>query len=219
MVYILNQWRKAMSYTILHIDSSPLGERSVSRKLTAKILRELQDTHPHSRIVTRDLGISPMPHLNGLTLGSFFTPPEQRNEALHEAVKLSDQAIDEVLAADIIVIGAPMWNFGIPSALKAWIDHIVRAGRTFKYGAAGPESLLPKGKKVIIVSSRGGIYSAGPMKLMDYQETYLTAVFGFIGLSDVSFVRAEGIAMGPEAAAAALKAAEAQVGAVLGKAA
>jgi FMN-dependent NADH-azoreductase len=203
----------------LHIDSSPLGDRSVSRKLTAKILQELKEAHPNSQIVTRDLGTSPMPHLNGLTLGSFFTPPEQRNAALHEAVKLSDQAIDEVLKADIIVIGAPMWNFGIPSALKAWIDHIVRAGRTFRYGAAGPESLLPKGKKVIIVSSRGGVYSAGPMKMMDYQETYLTAVLGFIGLTDISFVRAEGIAMGPEAAAAALHAAEAQLGAVLGKAA
>ncbi len=208
-----------MSYNILHIDSSPLGDRSVSRKLTAKILQELKEAHPNSQIVTRDLGTSPMPHLNGLTLGSFFTPPEQRNAALHEAVKLSDQAIDEVLKADIIVIGAPMWNFGIPSALKAWIDHIVRAGRTFRYGAAGPESLLPKGKKVIIVSSRGGVYSAGPMKMMDYQETYLTAVLGFIGLTDISFVRAEGIAMGPEAAAAALHAAEAQLGAVLGKAA
>ncbi len=208
-----------MSYNILHIDSSPLGERSVSRKLTAKTLQELKQQHPGSLVVTRDLGLTPMPHLDGLTLGSFFTPPEQRNAALNEAVKLSDQAIDEVLAADIIVIGAPMWNFGIPSALKAWIDHIVRAGRTFKYGAAGPESLIPKGKKVIIVSSRGGVYSAGPMKMMDYQETYLKAVFGFLGLADVSFVRAEGVAMGPEAAAAAMQAAEAQLGVAIGAAA
>ena len=201
-----------MSQTILHIDSSPLGDRSVSRKLTAKTLAELQEAHPDARIVTRDLGTAPLPHLDGLTLGSFFTPPDQRSTALHEAVKLSDQVVDELVAADIIVIGAPMWNFGIPSALKAWIDHVVRAGRTFTYGDAGPESLLPKGKKVIIVSTRGGVYSEGPMKMMDYQETYLRAVLGFLGLTDIAFVRAEGVAMGPAAAQAAMQIAETQLG-------
>jgi FMN-dependent NADH-azoreductase len=208
-----------MSYTILQIDSSPLGDHSISRKLTAKTIARIKAAHPEARVVTRDLGSSPLPHLDGLTLGSFFTPPEQRNAALHAAVKSSDEAIDEVLAADIIVIGAPMWNFGIPSALKAWIDHVVRRGRTFKYGAAGPESLLPPGKRVIIVSSRGGVYSDGPMKAMDYQETYLRAVLGFIGLHDVVFVRAEGVAMGPDAVTAALEAAEAQLQQALVKAA
>jgi len=201
-----------MPQTILHIDSSPLGDLSVSRKLTAKTLQELRESYPEAKVVKRDLGTSPLPHLDGLTLGSFFTPPDQRNAALHQAVQLSDQVVEELLAADVIVIGAPMWNFGIPSALKAWIDHVVRRGRTFKYGAAGPESLLPKGKKVIIVSTRGGVYSEGPMKMMDYQETYLRAVLGFIGLSDISFVRAEGVAMGPEAAQAAMQLAETQLG-------
>jgi FMN-dependent NADH-azoreductase len=208
-----------MSFTILHIDSSPLGERSISRKLTAKTVEEIKAAHPHAKVITRDLGSAPLPHLDGLTLGSFFTPPEQRNAALHAAVKPSDEAIEELLAADVIVIGAPMWNFGIPSALKAWIDHVVRAGRTFKYSAAGPESLLPPGKRVIIVSSRGGVYSDGPMKVMDYQETYLRAVLGFIGLHDISFVRAEGVAMGPEAVDAALKSAHQQLGSALGQAA
>jgi FMN-dependent NADH-azoreductase len=208
-----------MPFTILHIDSSPLGESSISRKLTAKTIAQIKAAHPDARVLTRDLGSAPLPHLDGPTLGSFFTPPEQRSAALQAAAKASDEAIDELFAADVVVIGAPMWNFGIPSALKAWIDHIVRRGKTFKYGAAGPESLLPPGKRVIIVSSRGGVYSEGPMKAMDYQETYLRAVLGFIGLHDIAFVRAEGVAMGQEAVAAALKSAELQLSGVTGRAA
>ncbi|HSI28075.1 MAG TPA: FMN-dependent NADH-azoreductase [Methylophilus sp.] len=200
-----------MSYTVLHIDSSPLGDHSVSRKLTAKVLAELKTNHPDTKVVTRDLDISPLPHLSGMTIGAFFTPPEQRNEVLNEALKLSDEVINELFAADVIVIGAPMWNFGIPSSLKAWIDHIVRAGGTFKYGASGPESLLSSGKKVIIVSSRGGIYTSGPMQAMDHQETYLKSILGFIGLHDVSIIRAEGVAMGEEAVKAALQSADDQL--------
>ena len=208
-----------MPHTVLHVDSSPLGERSISRKLTARTLAELEAAHGELHVITRDLGTTPMPHLDGVTLGSFITPPDQRSPELRAAARLSDEAIDELIAADTIVIGAPMWNFGIPSTLKAWIDHVVRAGRTFKYGPQGPEPLLPPGKKLIIVSSRGGIYSDGPMKLMDYQETYLRAVFGFLGLVDLAFVRAEGIAMGPDALAAALASAEAQLHAALRRAA
>src|SRR5450830_378108 len=200
-----------MFHTVLHVDSSPLGDRSVSRKLTSKILAELKANQPDTQIVTRDLGNSPLPHLSGITVGAFFTPSDQRNEASNDAVKLSDEVIDEVFAADVIVIGAPMWNFGIPSSVKAWIDHIARAGRTFTYGASGPESLLPAGKKIIIVSSRGGIYSNGPMQVMDHQETHLKAVLGFIGLHDVSIVRAEGVAMGEEAVKGAMLTAEIQI--------
>lgn len=200
-----------MPHTILHIDSSPLGDRSVSRKLTAKILAELKAKHPDSKIITRDLGAAPLPHLDELTIGAFFTPSDQRNAALNRAIELSDQAVDELLAADIVVIGVPMWNFGIPSSLKAWIDHIVRAGRTFKFTPTGPVSLVPEGTKVIIVSARGLVYSEGPYKVMDYQETYLKAVLGFIGLTDVSFIRAEGVAMGEDAARKAMQSAEAQL--------
>lgn len=200
-----------MSHTVLHIDSSPLGEHSVSRKLTAKVLADLKTAHPDTQVITRDLGTSPLPHLTGMTIGAFFSPPDQRNEALNEAIKLSDEVVDEVFAADVIVIGTPMWNFGIPSSLKAWIDHIIRAGRTFQYSASGPESLLPAGKKVIIVSSRGGIYSAGPMQVMDHQETYLKAILGFVGLHDISIIRAEGVAMGEEAKKDAIGSAEAQL--------
>lgn len=200
-----------MAFRILVVDSSPRGEQSLSRKLTADVVRQLRARHPDSTVVTRDLSAAPLPHLDAAALNAFFTPPEQRNAALAAAIGPSDRAIDELLAADVIVIGAPMWNFGIPSSLKAWIDHVVRAGRTFKYGAAGPESLVPEGKKVIVVSARGGVYSEGPMKAMDHQEAYLKAVLGFIGLHDVVFVRAEGVALGEDTARAAVQAAQGQV--------
>ncbi|MDI1299579.1 FMN-dependent NADH-azoreductase [Methylotenera sp.] len=200
-----------MSHTVLNVETSPLGDYSVSRKLSAKVLAELKEKYVETQIVTRDLTTSPLPHLSGLTVGAFFTPPEQRNEAQIEALKLSDELVDELFAADIVVIGAPMWNFGIPSSLKAWIDHIARAGRTFKYGANGPESLLPPGKKVFITSSRGGVYTSGPMEVMDHQESYLKAVLGFIGLHDVTFIRAEGVAKGEDAVKNAMETADGQL--------
>ena len=201
-----------MTKTILHIDSSPLGDNSISRKLTAKIVADLTSKYPDSKIVSRDLAVNPIPHLDAGTIGAMFTPADQRNDASKNAIQLSEDAVEEVLAADVIVIGAPMWNFGVPSVLKAWIDHIARAGRTFRYNAQGQiESLVPANKKVIIVSSRGGIYSEGPMKAMDHQESYLTAVLGFIGLTDVSFVRAEGVAMGEDAKKNAFLVAEGHV--------
>lgn len=204
-----------MSHTILHVDSSPLGDRSVTRKLTAKIVAELRVKHPDSTVIERDLTASPLPHLSPLTVGAYFTPPEQRTGAHADAIKLSDLAVDEVLAADVIVIGAPMYNFGIPSALKAWIDHIVRAGRTFQYGEAGPVGLIPPDKKVFIVSSRGSIFSEGPRQAFDFQEAYLASVLRFLGLANISIVRAEGVALGPDAAAAAIRTAEIQAAAVV----
>lgn len=200
-----------MSYTVLSIETSPLGDHSVSRKLSAKILTELMIKHPNIQVVTRDLAASPLPHLDGMTVGAFFTPPNQRSEAQNQALTLSDACVDELIAADVVVIGSPMWNFGIPSSLMAWIDHVIRAGRTFQYGANGPESLLPPGKKVIIASSRGGVYSSGPMQAMDHQETYLKTVLGFIGLHDVSIVRAEGVSLGEDAVKNAMAAAEVQL--------
>jgi FMN-dependent NADH-azoreductase len=196
--------------TILHIDSSPLGDRSVSRKLGARTVADLKAKHPDATLVTRDLALHPMPHLDGSTIGAYFTPPDQHDEHLSAAIKLSDDATAELLGADIIVIGAPMWNFSIPSGLKAWIDHIVRAGKTFKYTATGVEPLA-LGKKAIVLVSRGGVYSQGPMAAMDYQETYLRTILGFIGLKDVTFIRAEGTAMGPEVAKKAVEDAEGSI--------
>ena len=208
-----------MSYTILHVDSSPTGDRSVSRKLTAKAIAELTKQHPGAAVIERDLASDPLPHLNGLTIGAFFTPPGNRNELLSEAVRLSDQLVDEVLAADAIVIGAPMHNFGIPSSLKAWIDHVVRAGRTFQYTEKGPVGLVPADKRVIVALARGGDYSNERMKAFDHQETYLRTVLGFIGLTNTSFVRAEGVAAGPDGAMRAIQSAEAQLAVAVGEAA
>ena len=205
-----------MPHTILHIDSSPMGERSISRKLSAKVLAELRARFPDSTLTTRDLAAAPLPHLSAAALGAFYTPVEERTAESAAAVAASDAAIAELKAADIIVIGAPMWNFGIPSALKAWIDHIVRAGHTYKYGAGGPEGLLAAGKKVIVASSRGGVYTAGPMAAMDFQEDYLRSVFRFIGLTDLAFVRAEGVAMGEEAVKSAMQAAESHLAQAVG---
>lgn len=200
-----------MSFTILRVDSSPLGEGSVSRKLTAKVVAELVAKRPGAKVIERDLSTNPLPHLSASTIGGFFTAPQERDAALAQAVELSDIAVDEFLGADAIVIGAPMYNLGIPSALKAWIDHIVRAGRTFRYTEAGPVGLAPAGKKVIVVSARGGVFNEGPRKALDYQEAYLETVLGFLlGLTDISFVRAEGLSLGPDAASAAIEAAEAQ---------
>lgn len=175
---------------LLHIDSSILGPNSVSRTLTAEIVEQHRRLHPGIEVVYRDLGAEP--HLD-------FSP------AHLAAGEDPEPVTDELFAADIIVIGAPMYNLTIPSKLKAWIDRSSIAGRTFRYTANGPEGLLPKGKKVIVVSSRGGFYGAeSPMAPFDHQETYLKHALGFIGLTDVAIVRAEGVAVSPESREAAL---------------
>jgi FMN-dependent NADH-azoreductase len=200
-----------MPHTILHIDTSPMGERSYSRKLGAKVLSELQSKYPGSTLKVRDLAAQPLPHLSAQTVGAFFTPAEQRTPELNAAVADSDAAVAELKSANIIVIGAPMWNFGIPSSLKAWIDHVARSGQTFTFGPNGPEGLLDPATKVIIVSSRGGVYSAGPMAALDFQEDYLRSVLGFLGLRDIVFIRTEGVNMGEEAVKSAVLAAESHV--------
>lgn len=208
-----------MTYTILHIDSSPRGDDSISRKITAKVVDGLKAKHPRACVIVRDYGNNPLPHLSGLTISAFFTPADNQNDTQKGAIKASDEAIADLLSADAIVIGVPMWNFGIPSSLKAWIDHVCRAGKTFKYGTTGPEGLLRAEQKVIAVVASGGIYSTGPMQSIEHQESYLQAILGFLGLKDISFVHAEGMAMGPEAVQKALEAADKQVAEVLKKAA
>ena len=204
-----------MTYNILQIDSSPLGDNSVSRKFTLKAVDGLKAKHRDAKVTVRDFGKDPLPHLSGAVIGAFFTPTDKHTDMQAEAIKLSDQAVAELVTADAIVIGVPMWNFGIPSALKAWIDHVVRAGKTFKYGANGPEGLLPPGKKVMVILSRGGVYSSGPMASIEHQESYLKVILNFIGLTEVTFIRAEGVAMGPDAVKAAMQTAETQVAAAL----
>ncbi|MCK7595028.1 FMN-dependent NADH-azoreductase [Pseudomarimonas salicorniae] len=176
---------------LLHVDSSALGEHSVSRMLGAELIEALHQAHPRAQRVYRDLAADPLAH---------WSPPAAEVEA--EALR-SAAVLEEFLAADVLVVGAPMYNFSIPSALKAWIDRIAVAGKTFRYGPNGPEGLAG-GKRVIVVSTRGGRYSEGAGLAMDHQESYLRTVFGFLGIEDVEFIRAEGLAMGEATRSAAL---------------
>jgi len=189
--------------SILHINSSVRQNGSLSRQLGGEYVAKWQAANPGGTVVTRDLASSPVPHLTEQMMGAYFTPAEQRNADQAHTIKTSDALVDELLAADTIVIGAPMYNFSVPSGLKAWIDHVARVGRTFKYGANGPEGLV-HGKKVIVFVASGGVYSEGPAAAYDHVTTYLRSVLGFLGMTDVTFVVAEGVAMGEEAVATAV---------------
>jgi FMN-dependent NADH-azoreductase len=182
---------------LLHIDSSVLGPHSVSRQVSAAIVERLRKATPQLKVTYRDLSATPLAHLSGSHLAALqgATTPDaslQRELAAGQAV------LDEFLAADIVVLGAPMYNFTIPSQLKAWIDRIVVAGKTFKYGAQGAEGLAGN-KRVIIAISRGGFYGAGtPAAALEHLESYLRGVFGFIGVSELEFISADGVQAGPE---------------------
>lgn len=178
--------------TLLHIDSSALGAHSVSRELSAALSDAWKQRNPGAKAVYRDLAANPLPHWTPLT------------DANDPAVRENAAVLEEFLAADTVVIGAPMYNFGVPSSLKAWIDRIAIAGKTFRYSEKGAEGLAG-GKKIVVASSRGGVYSQGsPFAAADFQEAYLRQVFGFLGITDVEFVRAEGVNLGPEQKAQAL---------------
>ena len=183
---------------ILYINSSARNSGSISRQVTGEFVAKLQASQPGSLVVERDVAANPIPHLDEQKLGAFFTPADKRSAEQQALVKVSEELIAEVNAADIIVIGAPMYNFSITSTLKTWIDHVARAGVTFKYTETGPVGLI-QGKKVYVFTSRGGVYSEGPAKVMDFHETYLRAVLGFIGMTDITFVHSEGLGMGEAA--------------------
>lgn len=198
---------------ILLIESSPRGGDSYSHQAARSIVNELQNRNPGSKVVERSLAQNPPPHVGLAFIAGQYAAPEQRTPDQATALAFSDALIDEVFAADTIVIAVPMHNFGAPSTLKAWIDHIVRAGRTFSYGANGPEGLL-KGRHAIVVLASGGVYSKEPMKPFDFTEPYLRTVLGFIGITDVDVVRVEGVAhgaIGPEKALAAASAQSKQI--------
>lgn len=179
---------------ILHLISSPRGGESFSIKLGNAIVEKLEAANPGSTVVIHDLNKTPLPHLEEVHISSFFTPAEKHSPELAEAVKHSDAAIAELNDADAIVIGAPMYNFSIHSGLKAWIDHISRVGKTFKYSEKGPEGLV-KNKKVYLAISSGGVYSEGFMKAYDFTEQYLRALLGFLGMTDLKTVRVEGLSI------------------------
>lgn len=199
--------------TILHIDSSILGGYSVSRALTSDIVAKQLALHPGARVIRRDLVVDAVLHLSDAHI-AVFRGGEVSSPALGQDVAMGGAYIDDLFAADIIVIGAPMYNFSIPSQLKGWIDRVCVAGRTFQYGANGPEGLL-KGKKVFIASTRGGIYTGdSPAAPLDYQESYLRSVLGFIGLVDVTIIRAEGLNVSEAAKAAAVAKARIEIAAL-----
>jgi FMN-dependent NADH-azoreductase len=182
---------------LLHIDSSVLGPNSVSRQVSAAIVDRLTKATPALEIVYRDLTATPLAHLSGSHLAAAQgVVPEA--VALQQDLAAGQTVLDEFLAADIVVIGAPMYNFTIPSQLKAWIDRILVAGKTFKYSAQGVEGLAGN-KRVIIAISRGGFYGAGtPSAAAEHLETYLHSVFSFIGIADPEIIVAEGVQVGPE---------------------
>ncbi len=187
---------------ILSIISSPRGAASNSIKLANAIVDKLREADPAAAVQVKDLTKSPFPHLEETHLNAFFTPVEKHTEADKEAIRHSNEAIHEIMHADVIVIGAPMYNFGIPSVLKAWFDHIGRAGITFKYTAEGPVGLVT-GKKAYIAVATGGVYSSGDAAAADFVTPYIKTFLGFIGITDVTVVRAEGFAI-PELQATAL---------------
>lgn len=176
---------------ILHIISSPRGAASFSIKLGNAIIDQIKETYPGSTVTERNLVTEHFPHLEESHLTSFFTPTEQLTAEGKVAIQHSDEALAQIADADILVIGAPLYNFGIHSALKAWIDHIVRKGKTFDYDQNGPQGLI-KNKKAYIAMSSGGVYSEGPMVSYDFVVPYLKTILGFQGITDVSVFRIEG---------------------------
>jgi len=190
---------------ILIVTSSANGEASISSRLAEAHAAQLAAAYPGASIVRRDVGAAPIPHLTQATVAAIKGTPETEAELAARA--LSDALIAELAEADLVVIASPMYNFGISSTLKAWFDHVLRAGLTFRYTAEGPEGLL-SGKKAVVIESRAGHYSEGAGVALDGQEPHIRILLGFMGITDVTVVRAEKLAFGPEAAEASLVAAE-----------
>jgi FMN-dependent NADH-azoreductase len=189
---------------LLHIDSSITGANSVSRKLTARIVERLKASQPGLEVSYRDLAVDPVPHHTGeIMLAKAAGAAAPDHQPAFDAI---NAVLEDFMAADIVVLGAPMYNFSIPSQLKAWMDCLAVPGRTFRYSQAGVEGLAG-GKRLIVASARGNIYTSTPFSAFDHQETYIASFFGFIGVTDIEFVRAEGIMLGPDVAAPAIEAA------------
>jgi FMN-dependent NADH-azoreductase len=180
--------------TLLKFDSSPMGERSISRKLTEKFAKSWRQAHPGGKVIERDLTTLNLPVINGFWVGAAYTPEQARTPEQSATLAQSDSLIADLQHADEYVFGVPMHNFGIPSTLKLWIDQIARAGKTFSYGADGAKGLLT-GKKATLLLASGGVYSQGTaMASLDFVTPYLRAVFAFLGITDVTIIATEGTA-------------------------
>jgi FMN-dependent NADH-azoreductase len=187
---------------ILVVSSSANGAASISNGLVGRFVDSVREHNPAANVVLRDVGANPLPHLTSATVAAIKGEPATPAEL--EARDLSDALVGELQQADLILIASPMYNFGMTSTLKAWFDHVLRAGVTFQYGENGPEGLL-KGKKAVVIVSRGGFYSEGPAAAMDGQEPHIRTMLGFVGLDDVTFIRAEKLAFGPDVAGAVIE--------------
>ena len=186
--------------TLLKIQASIFSNGGESSRLATQFVDQWQADNPGAAVIRRDLAAQPVPHLTAERFQSFLAKPEDRTAAQQAVASFSDGLIDELERADVIVLGLPMYNFGVPSTLKAYFDHVARAGRTFKYTAAGPQGLLT-GKKAVVFATRGGLYAGTPL---DSQTGYVRDFLRFLGIADVEFVYAEGLAMGDAAKSASL---------------
>lgn len=200
---------------ILCVTSSPRRDTSYSNLVAMRVLRELRQVYPGATVTIRDLARNPLPHIDDDFVTATRSIAGARTERQRAQVERSDTLIEELAAADVLVIAASMINFGIPSTLKAWLDHVVRPGRTFHYTSGGSHGLL-RGRRAILVLSRGGIYSGGPLRSFEHDESYLRSVLDFIGITDVQSILIEGMALGPEFAERAVDAAMRRAGAVAG---
>jgi FMN-dependent NADH-azoreductase len=192
---------------ILHIDSSPRGERSISRTLTREFISAWKQIHPSDTVTYRDIGRYPVPPIDESWIAASFSPPDQITPELATALNISNELIDELLAAELYVFGIPMYNYSIPANFKAYIDQVVRVRRTFAVSPNGYEGLL-KDKKIVVITTRGGSYSSGSL---DFQEPYLRAVFELIGITDMTFIHAENLSGGTEVRQQSLAAARAAI--------
>jgi FMN-dependent NADH-azoreductase len=200
---------------LLLVKSSIFGANSKSSGVAEEFVLSWRANHPDAQIVIRDLGLEPVPHLALDHLGALLTSDEKRSPEQRKSIAAADALIEELENADTIVIASPMYNFSISSNLKAWIDHVTRAGRTFRYTEEGrPEGLL-KNKKVVVVTGRGGIYSEGALSPFDFQEPYLRTILGFIGLTDLTFIHVEGLRISADAAANGIAQARASIARLL----
>lgn len=207
---------------LLHIDSSPRDERSRSRKFTREFVEAWKQMNPGDTVTYRDIGRNPVPNLDEPWIAAAYTPPEQRTPDLQAAIHFSDQLVDELLAADVYVIGVPMYNFSIPSMLKAYIDQIVRIGRTFEFApenVENPYKPLVLGKKMFIITARGSSgYGAGERyETLNYQDPYLSTIFGFIGITDITFVHVENDESGGTGLAESIANARTQIAQLVGR--
>jgi len=200
-----------MSKRLLHLDSSILGGNSVSRALSASVVARLQKADPGLQVTYRDLAGTPIAHLTGAYLAAGQTDKSGLDPALQADLAVGSAVLDEFLGADIVVVGVGFYNFGIPSQLKAWVDRLAIAGKTFRYTEKGPQGLAG-GKRVILAIARGGYYGAGsPSASFEHAESYLRGVFAFFGIPEIEVVAAEGLAAGSEARKAGLERADQRI--------